>query len=75
MKELTLKEVKLVSGGTFNLCKPPVTTTPKVSVQPSVPAPAPTPVVKGVTVTTTVIKDSYNFNAIGNNGSTFNVTY
>ncbi|WP_204280534.1 hypothetical protein, partial [Providencia stuartii] len=56
MKELTLKEVKLVSGGTSNAQ-----------------APAPAPVVKGATVPG--IYGSYNFSAIGNNNSTFNVTY
>ncbi|EOG1930951.1 hypothetical protein ACK43P_000023 [Providencia stuartii] len=54
MKELTLKEVKLVSGGTSN-------------------AQAPAPVVKSATVPG--IYGSYNFSAIGNNNSTFNVTY
>ncbi|EPB0480279.1 hypothetical protein ACQ9W6_001945 [Providencia stuartii] len=58
MKELTLKEVKLVSGGTSNA---------------QAPAPAPAPVVKGATVPG--IYGSYNFSAIGNNNSTFNVTY
>ncbi|EPU3836986.1 hypothetical protein [Providencia stuartii] len=56
MKELTLKEVKLVSGGTSNAQ-----------------APAPAPVVKSATVPG--IYGSYKFSAIGNNNSTFNVTY
>ncbi|EPW3169353.1 hypothetical protein ACWKA6_000096 [Providencia stuartii] len=87
MKVLTLKEVKLVSGGTFNICKPSIsnvqpitqptvsaTTVPSVSVSvPSVSVSVPK--VTGSSISTSKISWSYNIDASGSTVNSISITF
>ncbi|EMH5494279.1 hypothetical protein ABVE29_000850 [Providencia stuartii] len=80
MKVLTLKEVKLVYGGTFNICKPSIsnvqpitqptvsaTTVPSVSVS--------VPKVTGSSISTSKISWSYNIDASGSTVNSISITF